>query len=172
MPRLPIDYSRTVIYRISCNDLPEFIYVGSTTDFTNRKRKHKSDSKIEDTKLYQTIRENGGWDNWRMTIIEEYAECKNCIEQRIREQKWIDELNANLNMVKSYSSQKEKTQNMKEYYEQNKEEIIPQQKKYYEQNKEQFAQKRKEYYEQNKEKILQKRKEDYQQNKERNCKNN
>ena len=169
MPRLPIDYSRTVIYRISCNDLPDFIYVGSTTDFVNRKRKHKQDSKTSECKLYQTIRENGNWENWRMTIIEEYPDCKNCIEQRIREQKWIDELNGNLNMVKAYRTEEQKKEYDKKYGEQNREQISQHKKEYREQNKEKIAQHKKEYREQNKEKISQRRKEQYKQNKERNC---
>jgi hypothetical protein len=27
-----------------------------------------------DRKIYNTIRENGGWDNWRMVILEECGE--------------------------------------------------------------------------------------------------
>ena len=173
MPRLPIDYSRTVIYRISCNDLPDFIYIGSTTDFVNRKRRHKQNSKTYEIKLYQTIRENGGWDNWRMTIIEEYSDCKNDIEKRIREQKWIDELNANLNSHKAYTTEEQKKEQMKEfnkydkkYYEEHKEQLALNKKKYAEQNREKIAQKDKEYREQNKEEILQKAKEYREQNKE------
>lgn len=167
MPRLPIDYSRTVIYRISCNDLPEFIYVGSTTDFTNRKRQHKQDSKTKEIKLYQTIRENGGWDNWRMTIIEEYSDCKNNIEQRIREQKWIDELNGNLNMVKAYITKEERKEYQKEYQEQNREEILQKSKEYREQNKDQISERMKQYYEQTKEEKIQKSKEYQEQNREK-----
>ena len=167
MPRLPIDYSRTVIYRISCNDLPEFIYIGSTTDFVNRKRMHKKDSIIKDFKLYQTIRENGGWDNWRMFIIEEYSDCTNNIEQRIREQKWIDELNANLNMLKAYTSEEQKKfyhkeyqkEYRKEYIEQNREKLLQKMKEYREQNREKINQRNKEYREQNREKINQIQKE-------------
>ena len=43
MPRTAVDYSKTIIYKIVCNDLNvKDIYVGSTTDFTKRKNKHKS----------------------------------------------------------------------------------------------------------------------------------
>jgi hypothetical protein len=166
MPRLPIDYSRTVIYRISCNDLPDFIYVGSTTDFVKRKNQHKCYSKTKECKLYQIMRENGGWDNWRICIIEEYPDCKNCIEQRMREQKWIDELNGNLNMKKAYISEEElKEKNkkyLKEYYKENKEQILEEQKEYAEQHKEEIKEYKKEYTEQNREKIKQYRKEYYQ----------
>ena len=43
MPRKEIDYSKTVIYKIVCNDLNvKDVYVGHTTDFTKRKATHKS----------------------------------------------------------------------------------------------------------------------------------
>ena len=171
MPRLPINFSRTVIYRISCNDLPDFIYVGSTTDFIKRKNSHKAASKTKDFKLYQTIRENGNWDNWRMYIIEEYPDCKNVIEQRIREQKWIDELNANLNCKNAYITDEERKdqrkENSKEYREQNKDALTQKQKEYRKQNKDELNQKRREYREQNKEKLLQQRREYKEQNKEK-----
>jgi hypothetical protein len=38
MPKTTIDYSKTVIYKIVCNDLDvKDIYIGSTTEFTKRK---------------------------------------------------------------------------------------------------------------------------------------
>ena len=42
MPLIPIDYSKTIIYKIVCNDLNIcVVYVGSTTDFIRRKNEHK-----------------------------------------------------------------------------------------------------------------------------------
>jgi predicted GIY-YIG superfamily endonuclease len=42
MPRLAVDYSKTVIYKIVCNDLSiTECYVGHTTDFVRRKQAHK-----------------------------------------------------------------------------------------------------------------------------------
>ena len=47
MPRKPIDYSKTISYKIVCNDLSiTDCYVGHTTDFTKRKSHHKSDCKV------------------------------------------------------------------------------------------------------------------------------
>ena len=44
MPKLPIDYSKTIIYKIVCNDTNiTDCYVGHTTDFTRRKQLHKND---------------------------------------------------------------------------------------------------------------------------------
>jgi len=45
-------------------------YIGSTTDFDKRKSHHKDAYNKEKTyKLYQFIRENGGWDNFDMVKI-------------------------------------------------------------------------------------------------------
>ena len=76
MPRTPIDYSKTIIYKLVKNDdfNNENIYVGSTTDFTRRKNEHKNTcnnekSKDYNDKKYQYIRENGGWSEWNMVEI-------------------------------------------------------------------------------------------------------
>ena len=42
MPKTEIDYSKSVIYKIVCDDLNvKDCYVGSTTNFIKRKRHHK-----------------------------------------------------------------------------------------------------------------------------------
>ena len=39
MPRKPINYKKVIIYKLVCNDLSvKDLYVGHTTDFTNRKK--------------------------------------------------------------------------------------------------------------------------------------
>ena len=43
MPKINIDYSKNVIYKIVCNDENvDYLYIGSTTNFTKRKNCHKS----------------------------------------------------------------------------------------------------------------------------------
>ena len=43
MPRIPIDYTKTIIYKFVCNDINiKDIYVGATTDMIRRKAKHIS----------------------------------------------------------------------------------------------------------------------------------
>ena len=75
MGRTKTDYSKTIIYKIVCNDLNvRDKYVGSTTNFTNRKSNHKKccsneTSRDYNYKVYQMIRLNGGWDNWNMIEI-------------------------------------------------------------------------------------------------------
>jgi len=43
MPKVPTDYSKTIIYKIVCNDLNvNECYIGHTTNFIKRKGQHKS----------------------------------------------------------------------------------------------------------------------------------
>jgi hypothetical protein len=88
-----------IIYKICCDDLPEYIYVGST-EIIYVKENHSINvacNNGDTKKLYTTIRENGGWDNWRMVIIEECGEVT-LTEARIKEEENRMKLKANLNM--------------------------------------------------------------------------
>jgi predicted GIY-YIG superfamily endonuclease len=102
MPRLPIDYPKTIIYKIVCNDLNiTDCYVGHTTDFVRRKANHRSDCMNEkksayNSKVYKTVRENGGWDNYSMIKIEKYP-CKDANEACAKEREWFEILHSNLN---------------------------------------------------------------------------
>jgi hypothetical protein len=105
MPKDIIDYSNTIIYKIYCNDIKiTDIYVGHTTNFIKRKYQHKclcnTSSKL---RIYNVIRENGGWDNWSMIEIAKYN-CQDATEARIREQEHYDLLKHTLNSVKSISA--------------------------------------------------------------------
>jgi len=194
MPHNPIDYSKTIIYKLCCNDLNiTDIYIGHTTDFKSRKAQHKYScnniNKSYNIKVYQFIRDNGGWDNWEMIMIEEYS-CNNKLEAKKKERELIEELKASLNMSipartdKEYRlDNKEKiNQKHKEYYENNKEIINEKQKEYRlnnkgkrkeyfkiyrENNKEKRKEKHKSWYENNKEIINEKQKEYNENNKEK-----
>jgi len=139
MPRKPIEWNKCIIYKIWKDD--DF-YVGSTTDFTNRKRRHKCSCNSEkdkayNFKIYQTIREKGGWIAWQMTPLEEYKECKSQIEARIKEEEWRVKLNAQLNMIKAFGAetrQEYMTQYNKQYHPKHKEEY----KQYHQEHKEEI----------------------------------
>jgi hypothetical protein len=79
MPRLPVDYSNTCFYKIVCKDLNiTDIYVRHTTDFTKRKYNHKhicseSNHKDHDLYVYRFIRENGGWENFDMVLLDRHT---------------------------------------------------------------------------------------------------
>jgi hypothetical protein len=155
MTRLPINYQNAIIYKIVCKDLDvKECYVGSTTDFRKRKNGHKTDcinvkSKHYYLNVYKFIRDNGGWDNWDMVLIEKYP-CDDNLELHQRERYWIEELNASLN--KSIPSRNQQ-EYQKEWYKANKEKRKIQTKDYYEENKDKIKIQTKDYYEENKDKI-------------------
>lgn len=165
-------YKPYIMYKITCNDDENLIYIGSTTNFRCRKNKHKNsciNEKSHDynVDLYKNIRENGGWSNFTIKPIEMYySECK--IKARIRENELMTVFNSNLNSRKAYSSKEYKEEYIKEYNKSHKEEH----KLYRECNKEKskeynqiyrinnimkLTEKHKEYYENNKDKINSKR---------------
>ena len=104
MPKIEIDYSNTIIYKITCKDTSVTdLYVGHTTNFVQRKHAHKNSCITEKScnykcKLYDTIRKNGGWDNWQMEIIGFYN-CVDHYEARKKEQEFFISLNATLNSL-------------------------------------------------------------------------
>jgi hypothetical protein len=103
------------------------IYVGSTTDFTRRKSEHKSkcnnpNAQGHNCKVYQTIRENGGWTNWSMILVENFP-CENVNESHARERYWFEQMNANLN---KYVPNRQG----KEYHQDNRPNILEKMKQY------------------------------------------
>jgi hypothetical protein len=106
MPRLNVDYSKTVIYKIQHNDDETLLYVGSTTNFNNRKSQHKNACKNEsdknhNLKVYRMIRENGDWDCFSMTKIEDFP-CQNGRDAEAREDQHMRELKANMNAHRAF----------------------------------------------------------------------
>lgn len=107
------DYSKTMIYKIACKDtrITEF-YIGHSTNVHQREISHKArcneKNKCSNNNLYKCIRENGGWNNWTMEILDHYPQCKTFIEATAREQEWISKLNPTLNMNEAMTSPEEK----------------------------------------------------------------
>lgn len=65
------------VYMIACKDpnIKDF-YIGYSTDYRNRIINHKyntdnRNSKKYNIKVYEFIRKNGGWDNWKSYLIDE-----------------------------------------------------------------------------------------------------
>ena len=108
-----------IIYKIVCDDLPDFIYVGSTCDFNYRKRKHKDACNCEThnqrhLKLYTTIKDNGGWENWRMIQIHQVPNITRREAEAVEEEYRV-ELKANLNMARAFVHPDDKAAVKKEY---------------------------------------------------------
>ena len=111
MPKIPINYNNCCIYKIEHIEDDNLLYVGLTTNFNKRKGQHKSNCKNEKSKehnhkLYRMIRENGGWDYFKMIEIEKYP-CNDRREADKRETEIMKELKASMNMVKSYATKEE-----------------------------------------------------------------
>ena len=104
MPKTDIDYSNTIFYKIYCKDeTNKALYIGHTTNFVQRKHAHKNSCNNSKTpnhsqKVYQYIRECGGWDNWTMEIIA-FHNCENSYEARKIEQEYYEKLGATLNSI-------------------------------------------------------------------------
>ena len=186
MPLIPIDYSKTHFYKIICNDLNiSDCYVGHTIDFRKRKNHHKTTCNNEkdekhNLKLYQFIRENGGWNNWQMINIETLS-CKDSLEAKAIERQFAEQLKATLNTIRPTSTKEEQNQLKKKWYEDHKEEQLTKQKERYEENKEvilernkkwrdEHQEEQKEYHknyrENNKEKVAETKKKCYENKKE------
>jgi hypothetical protein len=149
-------------YRIVCKDLEiKDCYVGSSNNLVRRILEHmytceSNKSKSYNLKIYQFIRNNGGWKNWRVILIEK-LEFNNKIECLQNERKLIEFYKSNLNSIIPSRTPKEyyiqynikKKDKKKEYYIKNKEKIKEQNKEYRIEN----ADKIKEYYIKNKGKI-------------------
>ena len=126
MPKLPINYDNTIIYRIVCKN-PEIkdCYVGSTTDFKSRKRSHKSRCNCETANeynfnVYQFIRSNGGWGNFDMIEIEKYKAIDK-LDKLKRERYWLEFYSAKLNSTIPSRTIQEWNKNN---YNENREEIL------------------------------------------------
>ena len=168
-------YNNSCIYKISKEN---FIYIGSTCNYNQRMRQHKSicnniNSKSYNLKIYQTIRLNGGWDEFEKVVIQNVC-CENRKELHEIEGEFIKKIGtincmiAGRSQKKYYEDNRDKIKEYREnnkdkakqYYENNKDKIKEYRennkdkiKKYYENNKDKLAENRKQYYENNKDKI-------------------
>tara|TARA_R110002049_G_scaffold97762_1_gene238093 strand:+ start:83 stop:646 length:564 start_codon:yes stop_codon:yes gene_type:complete len=150
------DFSKGLIYTIRTGNS---VYVGSTTNFTERKCRHKSNiyneiCKHYNFKVYKTIRENDY--EWSMKPYKEYP-CKYKLQLQIEEERIRGELNADLNS-QSCGTGLTKSEKRKQYYTDGKEKISEQQKKYRINSKEKIREQQKKYRINNKDKINEKQK--------------
>jgi len=170
MPKTIMDYSKTIIYKIVCNDLTiKECYVGHTTDMTKRKCAHKKacnneKCKCHHLKIYQIIRENGGWDNWNMVLVEKFP-CNNRQEACKRERELYEELDAKMNTYRPYITQEDLKEYNKQYREEHKEDIKEKNKQYYQEHKAERKAERKQHYQEHKAEIKETSKQYYQEHK-------
>ena len=125
------------IYKIQIAD---FIYIGATTDYTKRCKKHKYNKYLKNRVLYQKIEEAGGMKPIFMSLVET-LDCEKA-EARIREQYYIDHFKANMNMINSHLTEEQKIEQRRKdnelYRQRHAEEIIERQRNHREQHREQY----------------------------------
>jgi len=163
MPLVPINYSNSFIYKLVCRDTTiTNCYVGSTTCMVKRKQQHKGSCNNENRKdynlyVYQFIRNNGGWINWDMVVVEKCSfETKYQLHSKEREV--MELLKATLNRCVP-------TRTIEEYKADNKEALQENQKKYDKKynmnNKDKISQKNKKYQNENRDKIKERKRNAY-----------
>ena len=85
------------MYRIFNPDYTE-CYIGSTANFNSRRSNHKQRCKNHPYKIYEFIRNNGGWDKWNMEPLEIFS-CDTKEEKLEREKELIKVHNDVLNTI-------------------------------------------------------------------------
>ena len=124
MPKIDINFSNTIIYKISCkNPSITDIYIGYTTNFVQRKHMHKNEylnvkSINYNNKLYNAIRNNGGWENWIMEKINDFN-FKDNYEAKEKVNEYVFLLNATLNQTEKTITEKTITENQNKDIEKN-----------------------------------------------------
>jgi hypothetical protein len=149
-----------IIYKIQIND---YIYIGSTKRFAVRKAQHKQRcNNGKDFLVYNTIRENGGWDCCSMVPIRE-VEVETILQAHIIEEEERVKYNAQMNTNRAYITEDQLISLNKECNQRYKqsEEGKAKNKLWREANKERIAETSKIWYEANKEHIAEYRREKY-----------
>ena len=132
-----VNYQNTVMYAITCEADPDFLYIGHTVDFDRRFREHRNDSKKCQSYVYRRIRELGGWDTAevKVDVFEEFP-CDTLRDADNREQYWIDTLDATMNTNRAHNTNDDHKANDARWYNDNKNRILKKAKERYETNKE------------------------------------
>ena len=103
---MPVKYQNAIIYKLCC-DNPNIkeIYINGTCNLARRRHLHKSECGIDTNKnynnyVYQFIRNNGGWNNWSIIMIEQFKDCKSKLELDKKVRDYMVEYKATLHMDK------------------------------------------------------------------------
>jgi len=166
MPKKVInDY---IFYKIVCLDnIVELCYVGSTANWKERQRNHRSDcnnenSKSYNSKKYQIIRANGGWSNFKMVQLGTREQLNRRQAEQIEEE-YRQELKANMNSQRCFTTEEQKREEnieyLQNYREENKDKIKEIQQKYNEENRDKINERQQNYYEKNRDLINEKQRE-------------
>ena len=111
MPKKTVnDYTFYKIINVNCD--VDLCYVGSSVDMKGRVRRHKSNcnnvnSSCYNLKVYKTIRENGGWGEFKIIEIG-YAKQLTLTEAHVIEEKYRVELCAELNTKRCHITEEQR----------------------------------------------------------------
>jgi len=120
-----VNYQEALIYKIAHRYSP-YVYIGSTTNFGRRKSQHKANCNNEklknyNNKVYQTIRELGGWDNFEMVLVAK-CPCDDKMELHAKEFEYQQLFDVNMNTYSATSGiDPNDPEYMKKYYEKHRE---------------------------------------------------
>jgi len=129
-------YLNGKIYLVKCKYNKDLIYAGSTKrTLEERMILHRATNEKCATSLYDVVK--GDWDNWYIELYEDYP-CYNKYQLERREGEVIRQI-ATIN--KNIAGRK-----WKEYYQDNRDNIILWHKKYYQDNRDEILEKGKKYY--------------------------
>ena len=152
---MPVDYSNTHIYKLCCKDLAVTeVYIGSTTNFNERKRQHRDACCKEQDKrycypVYWFVRDNGGWANWDMVLIDTVS-VSGKLEAHKVERRYVESFNAVLNA-------KIPSRTYSEWRADNDERLKERSKQYWLDNKEKIKEYKKQWRTENKDEINEKK---------------
>lgn len=156
-----VNYQLGKIYKI-VSDQTTDIYIGSTAEPTLARRlsKHRALIKLGKNVSSKNILQ---YEDAKIILIENYS-CNSKDELLSREQHWHDQIKNKCNNYFAKGINKERQQNnLKQYYQDNKQDILIKCAKYREDKKEEIKIKQKEYYKENKAVLYEKRKEYFKQ---------
>ena len=150
------------VYRLFKNS--ELDYIGSTFDLDNRKCEHKSACYNPKTrkygiKVYETIRNNGGFDDFQFEVLEYYNESISEEELREEEQNYMDMFEPSLNSRNAYGEDFQKKRDTNKIWRENNKEYN---KEYNSKNRDRIQEAARLRYAKDPEKFKQRVKNDYQ----------
>jgi len=118
------NYENGKIYIIVSSIDRNIKYVGSTCDsLSKRLSKHRRNSKqdkYKNRKIYEYYNVHG-WSNAEISLLES-VNCKTKMDLLMHEREWKDRINPQLNIRNPYTAKDERKEQMKKYYDKNKEE--------------------------------------------------
>lgn len=133
-----MNYSKCVIYKIQHQINKDLIYIGHTTKSLNcRLSSHICMSKKSNNKFYTIVKNNGGFENFDIILIDIYP-CQTKEEACIREEYFRCSLNAIMNSNRAYISVEDKKvvikQRNTDWYIKNKPYVLDKRRQYYKEN--------------------------------------